>query len=235
MNDQLDAFETALLTELRTVVAEQASRDHSPKNTRAGNARVGSSPTSISTASLAEGSTRGRTSKTGRRFAAGSLLVAAAAAVTVGGIGPWHSAPPAYAVDRAPDGDVIVTVHRFDDAHGLEEELRAEGVHADVSYAQAPSTTGSAAPTASTSPDGQPQSPTGEDAEPPGAGTASIGDNRSFSSGNPGEAALAVQWRREGANWVLRLDSDELTAWHFVIHLDSTGGLSLGTEARVRQ
>ena len=34
---------------------------------------------------------------------------------------------PAYAVDQNSDGDVIVTVHRLDDAAGLEKALLAEG------------------------------------------------------------------------------------------------------------
>ncbi|SFC89262.1 hypothetical protein SAMN04487968_11398 [Nocardioides terrae] len=67
-----------------------------------------------------------------RRWAWGALPVGAAAAVTVALTLGGPSA--AYAVDEAGNGDVVVTIHRLDDAAGLERALRAEGIDADVDY-----------------------------------------------------------------------------------------------------
>jgi hypothetical protein len=42
--------------------------------------------------------------------------------------------PPAFAVDRQPDGSVAVTINRLSDADALERQLRAAGIAAVVNY-----------------------------------------------------------------------------------------------------
>ena len=60
-----------------------------------------------------------------RRWAAG-LAAAAAAATTYVVVSPGGPAvSPAYAVEQQADGDVVVTIHRLEDAAGLEAALRA--------------------------------------------------------------------------------------------------------------
>ena len=104
----LDSFESALLAELRTHVAERPARQLEPRRPRG--RRV-------------------------RRLAVGAVAAGLAASVVgVVGLGGHGGASPAYAVELDGDGDVVVTVHRLDDAAGLEEALRAKGVDADVSY-----------------------------------------------------------------------------------------------------
>lgn len=68
------------------------------------------------------------------RWAAGVLAAAAAATayVVVSPGGPAVS--PAYAVDRQSDGDVVVTIHRLEDAAGLEAALAEHGIEADVDF-----------------------------------------------------------------------------------------------------
>ena len=97
----LDSFESALLAELRTHVAEQPARQPEPRRPRG--RRV-------------------------RRLAVGAVAAGLAASVVgVVGLGGHGGASPAYAVELDGDGDVVVTVHRLDDAAGLEEALRARG------------------------------------------------------------------------------------------------------------
>jgi hypothetical protein len=75
------------------------------------------------------GPTRGRTRL---RVPALAIVIAfiliAAALVTTG-----HD-QPAYAVIKAPDGDLVVTIHSSKDAEGLERKLRELGVIAQVSF-----------------------------------------------------------------------------------------------------
>ena len=135
----LDSFESALLAELRTHVAEQPARQAEPRGTRG--RRV-------------------------RRFAVGAVAAGLAASVVgVVSLGGHGGASPAYAVELDGDGDVVVTVHRLDDAAGLEKALRAKGVDADVSYDadgnQGPTTVG-------IGPDGEPM--IGEELQPPPEG-----------------------------------------------------------------
>lgn len=68
-----------------------------------------------------------------RRLAAVSLAGLAASTAAVVGLATLGGSP-AYAVSTNGDGDVVVTVHRLDDAAGLEEALAAKGIDADVSY-----------------------------------------------------------------------------------------------------
>lgn len=65
----------------------------------------------------------------------------AAAVVTAGSVGAaallLHP-DPAFAVDTAPGGDVVVTIKSLDDAAGLERALAEHGVEAQVSHDGAP-------------------------------------------------------------------------------------------------
>jgi hypothetical protein len=103
----LDTFETALLGELRAHVA-----------TRPATAPVRQAP---------------RPHRP-RRWATGLAAAAAAATayVVVSPGGPAVS--PAYAVSENADGEVVVTVHRLEDADGLEQALREHGIDAEVSF-----------------------------------------------------------------------------------------------------
>jgi len=68
------------------------------------------------------------------RWAAGVLAAAAAATayVVVSPGGPAVSS--AYAIDQQSDGDVVVTIHRLEDAAGLEAALREHGIDAVVNF-----------------------------------------------------------------------------------------------------
>ncbi len=68
------------------------------------------------------------------RWAAGVLAAAAAATayVVVSPGGPAVS--PAYAIDQQADGDVVVTIHRLEDADGLEAALQEHGIDAEVGF-----------------------------------------------------------------------------------------------------
>lgn len=110
MNNQrtLDRFEAALLEELRAHVATRPAVE-------------GAAPLA----------TRPRRR---RRWAAGLATAAAAATayVVVSPGGPAVS--PAYAIAENADGDVVVTIHRLEDADGLERALREHGIDAEVSF-----------------------------------------------------------------------------------------------------
>ena len=100
----LDTFEQSLLGELRQHVVARTASQPAPR--RRWTARV----------------------------AVAGLATAAAVAVAVS-LGTGAVAPsPAYAVESAPNGDVVVTVHNLTDASGLEHALAAKGVHARVTY-----------------------------------------------------------------------------------------------------
>ena len=110
MNKTLDSFESALLLELRQHVAEHPSPE--PVRVRRPRRRL--------------------------RIAALGATGVAASVVAVFGLGGTGGSP-AYAVAENSAGDVIVTVHRLDDAAGLEQALLAKGIDADVSYDPSPS------------------------------------------------------------------------------------------------
>lgn len=65
-----------------------------------------------------------------RRWTAG---IAAGSVAVLGVLATWGGTP-AYALSRAPDGDVVVTIHSPEDAQGLEQELQGLGIEADVDY-----------------------------------------------------------------------------------------------------
>src|SRR4051794_39609819 len=100
----LDTFEQSLLGELRQHVIARAAAQPSPRRRWTG------------------------------RVAVAGLATAAAAAVAVS-LGTGAAAPsPAYAVESAPNGDVVVTVHHLTDASGLTHALAAKGVRSHVTY-----------------------------------------------------------------------------------------------------
>lgn len=106
-DEPLDRFESRLLGELREVVGERAGENRRPEPAAA----PGRHP---------------------RRW----VLAGAAAAAAVGLVA-WNAvgqASPAYAVDTDADGDVTITIHRLEDAAGLEAALAEHGIAADVTY-----------------------------------------------------------------------------------------------------
>lgn len=67
----------------------------------------------------------------GRRLAALAAAASVVGAVTVGvGLRP----DAAFAVERAADGDVMISVMELSDSDGLERALAQEGITADVKY-----------------------------------------------------------------------------------------------------
>lgn len=104
--NQLGHFEENLLTELREVVA----------------ARTGAPPR------------RGLPRKRLALAAAGGGLLAAGLLVGIPAMG-GEQHPTAYAVTTNDDGTVTVRINRIEDAEGLEREIEAHGVAAEVDYA----------------------------------------------------------------------------------------------------
>ena len=104
----LDRFETKLLDELRAHVATRPEVATPPPPSRRPHRRG--------------------------RWAAGLAAAAAAATayVVVSPGGPAVS--PAYAVTQQADGDVVVTIHRLEDAAGLEAALAEHGIEAEVDF-----------------------------------------------------------------------------------------------------
>lgn len=62
---------------------------------------------------------------------AGAAGIAAAVIV---GVGALSGASAAYAVSTASNGDIVVTINSLSDAAGLQSQLRADGVNANVNY-----------------------------------------------------------------------------------------------------
>ena len=62
---------------------------------------------------------------------AGAAGIAAAAII---GVGALSGASAAYAVTTAANGDVVVRINSLSDAAGLQSQLRADGVDANVNY-----------------------------------------------------------------------------------------------------
>ncbi len=104
---QLDAFESRLLAELRTFVERDQHRPVLPPVHRARHR----SPWAIA-------------------------ATAAAAIASTAVLVPTLQADPAWAVSRTGNGAVDVQVNRIEDAAGLERELAAQGITADVTYVQ---------------------------------------------------------------------------------------------------
>ncbi len=107
-------FEERLLAELRGVVEE---RTMEPPELRSNPVR----PPGV----LA------RSRRFGTLVAAGGV-VAVSGLVVIPVLTGSTGASPAYAVVRQDDGSVTVTINRFEDAHGLERKLEANGIPAEV-------------------------------------------------------------------------------------------------------
>ncbi len=211
---QLDTFETALLAELRREVAEHPAPAPSP-----------AAPT--------------RRPRRRLRLAAVGATAAAASVVALLGLG-GPGGVPAYAVEKNSAGDVIVTVHRLDDADGLERALRARGIDADVSYDAE-----GFGPTIEMGPDGEPLP---GDQVPPAPGQGSVEDHVEVHGvtgpghtepgptvtppaegddpcGLGGDPATLT---RQGSDWVLTIPADSpVQDRHVEIGTDSTGALSV--------
>jgi len=104
-------FEDRLLAELRATVAER-----------------GAAATALDPAHATPAWRRGP-----RLVLAGGAVLAAAAAVLVVSAG-GSDTPAAYAVEPQGDGEVSVEIRSLEDAQGLEEALRQEGIPASVNY-----------------------------------------------------------------------------------------------------
>jgi hypothetical protein len=102
-------FEDRLLAELRQVVAERPAPE------------VVATPRSHRRRPLLFAGTA----------TAAAAATAALLTLTAGGIAP------AFAVDRQPNGDVSVTINKLSDAKGLQSQLRAAGINAQVDYTPA--------------------------------------------------------------------------------------------------
>jgi hypothetical protein len=102
----LDTFEQSLLNELRQHVVTRAAVRATPRRRRS----VG----------LAAGGLA----------ACGLVAAAVALSIATNVVGP----SAAYAVESAPNGDVVVTVHDLSDAGGLEGALAAKGISASITF-----------------------------------------------------------------------------------------------------
>jgi hypothetical protein len=102
-------FEHRLLAELRQVVSERPA------------------PEVVAT----PGSHRRRPLLFAGTATAAAAATAALLTVTGGGVAP------AFAVDHRDNGDVSVTINKLSDAKGLQSQLRAAGINAEVDYTPA--------------------------------------------------------------------------------------------------
>jgi hypothetical protein len=210
VNKTLDSFESALLLELRQHVAEHPAPEPVPVR---------------------------RPRRRLRLAAVGATGIAASvvAVFGLGGTGP----SPAYAVEQNSAGDVIVTVHRLDDAAGLEDALRDKGIDADVSY----DAEGSMGQFSHTEPDGAGgQAPHGEgglstsgEGEEPGggAGPSTSGPAAIEEACGPVEPPPATL-AQDGEDWVLTIPAGSpLHERHVDISTDASGALAVQYAATV--
>lgn len=216
----LDSFETALLTELRREVFEHPAPATAPASVR-------------------------RSSRRRLRLAAVSATGVAASVVAVLGLGTGGGSP-AYAVEKNVAGDVTVTVHRLDDASGLEQALKAKGIDADVSYdADGFGTSFGSGPDGKPLP--EPPPPTGGKGDGPtsaesGTSSGQDGTGPSLSQGGPTVAGPQADngsdpcglgqdpatLTKQASDWVLLIPADSpLQDRHVEIGTDSRGALSV--------
>jgi hypothetical protein len=152
---------------------------------------------------------------------------------------------PAYAVDENSNGDVIVTVHRLDDASGLEQALKDKGIDAEVSYD--PNSGDTAAMLGSNGPGGAVPAPPGTQEQGQGDGSfssrhAEKGPTLSGPGSVPGGAddpcgpidPAPARLTHPGDDWVLTIPAGSpLQDRHVVIGTGPDGSLSVefaGTE-----
>ena len=112
--DRLGSFEEKLLGELKTLVAQRSTE-------QPGQARALSSPW--------------RRPRVVSALFAGALAIGAVGVALLGDVSTAPPAMAAFDVRANDDGTVTVTIYRFDDADGLEEQLAEYGVPANVAYA----------------------------------------------------------------------------------------------------
>jgi hypothetical protein len=187
---QLDSFETALL---------QALHEHAAVAPH----RV-SEPTPI----------RRSPRRRFRRVAAGIAAAAAAAAalVAVGLSGP----EPAFAVQTASDGDIVVTIHDLSDAAGLEQALRDRGVDVGVDVKVDYDPGNACIP--------PPRDPGGS-SEPDVQGK--LDPNHAAPENVPTEAPATLT--RSGDDWTLRIPAESvLNDTQFTLTTDGSGRLVVG-------
>ena len=145
------------------------------------------------------------------------------------GIGGHGGPSPAYAVELATDGDIVVTVHRLDDAAGLEDALREQGIDAEVRYDDSARTTfgigaGGDSRADETSDKYLHQVPDG------GSIVVAVPDGRDQFSGEDlcGLDAEPASLGRQGDDWVLRIPTGSpLRDRHVEIGTDAKGGLTV--------
>jgi hypothetical protein len=156
------------------------------------------------------------------RVAAGIAASAAAAAalVAVGLSGP----EPAFALQTASDGDIVVTIHDLSDAAGLEQALRDRGVDADVDY----DTRGACFPSpreTGGSSDARAVAPPSEAGEPDVQGK--LDPNQPAPENLPTEPPATLT--RSGDDWTLRIPAESvLNDTRFTLTTDSSGNLAVG-------
>lgn len=144
--------------------------------------------------------------RTRRRLAWAAAPVAGLAAIGTAFVLLQPSA--AYAVSDTSNGDVVVTIHRLDDAAGLEKALADQGVKADVDYsAEAPA---------------------------PHDGEGSLSTDNGSGTGNtehrdaPGTTNLPrIETSATKDAFTMRFDPDEIPAGQ-VMHITTSGDLTAG-------
>jgi hypothetical protein len=110
----LNGFEERLLAELRQVVSDSAVTSPAPEDSVVPARPIRSTP-------------RRRLA-----FAVTAAILAAGLAVGVPLVGGEKAGSPAYAIDRATDGTITVAINRWDNPDGLERDLEANGIPAEV-------------------------------------------------------------------------------------------------------
>ena len=159
-----------------------------------------------------------------RRWAAGLAAAVAGGAVVVTGLGGAVGTAPAYAVEQGSGGELVVTIHRLEDADGLETALRDRGIEADVSYASTLVVDLRDTP--------------GELPPPPSADGPDLADSQvtqgTSADGCGGAGVEPASLSRTGEDWELRIPAESpLRDREMTIQTTSTGDLAVtypGTE-----
>lgn len=208
----MNSFETALLSELRTIVAERTQRR--PRRRLAGPLRRPS-------------------------FIAVPVGVAGVAAAVVVGVGALSGATAAYAVATASSGDVVVTINSLSDASGLQSALRADGIDAIVSYDAGGSSTppipaGSGAVDGGSSalgraPAGTGPAPVTSQSTHLGSGSASGSSATGSSTSTVDPAPLEIHLSGNGPDTITIPASDVNNG--YVLHITTSGSAASGLAA----
>ncbi len=111
--ERLGGFEEKLLGELKTVVAQRSAEEPGPARAL--------TPLWLRPRVVAA-------------VSAGALAIGAVGVALLSGVSTAPPAMAAFDVRANDDGTATVTIYRFDDADGLEEQLAEYGVQADVVY-----------------------------------------------------------------------------------------------------